>query len=488
MNAITPIPPGPARPKRRKIRRSDQEFLAPALEILETPPSPIRLALLIAICLLVAVALTWTYLGRVDIIATAEGKIEPSGKVKVLQPLQPGQVSTILARNGDRVEAGQVLVQLDARDAQTQVEDLASQFDATNAEVVQRKAAIALVAPLEVGQLLRPPFEISWPGTIPAAVRAREQVVLDKDLDDLNSQLSSIAAQIAQKHGDAQTLSLTVQAQQSLVGTLQDLASMRETLFKESSGSKADWLDALQTLKVQQVTLATDISQQADTAASVPILRAEASKVITAFLADYGQKLEDAEKQADDLQARLKQAQLTLDQMTLRSPAAGIVQASTVTTLGQVVTAGEELLRVVPDDNDLEIEAYLPNDEAGFVHVGDTADVKVAAFPYTQYGTVQGTVVRIGRDALSASEAIQTTGDGTRPIDDPATGSTDPTASLVFPVTVRLAKQSIQVDGKAEPLTPGMSVTVEVNTGNRRILEYLFSPIVEVSSTAMRER
>jgi hemolysin D len=153
-----------------------------------------------------------------------------------------------------------------------------------------------------------------------------------------------------------------------------------------------------------------------------------------------------------------------------------------------VVTAGEELLRVVPDDNDLEIEAYLPNDETGFVHVGDTADVKVAAFPYTQYGTVAGTVLRIGRDALSATDATQATDDGTRPITDSATGSTDPTSSLVFPITVRLAKDSIVADGKAEPLGPGMSVTVEINTGSRRILEYLFSPIVEVSSTAMRER
>jgi hemolysin D len=488
MNAIMPVPPIPGRPQRRKAQRSDQEFLAPALEILEAPPSPIRLGLLTAICLLVVVALAWTYFGRVDIIASAEGKIEPSGKVKVLQPLQPGKVAQIAVQNGDHVVAGQVLVQLDERDTQAQVDDLQGELDATRGEIVRRQTAISLVELLKPGDLLSSPFEIAWPVDIPAAVRAREQTVLDKDLGDLNSQLSSISAQVTQKRGDAQTLGSTVAAQQSLVDTLQDLASMRETLFKEDTGSKADWLDALETLKQQQVTLATDISQQQDSAAGVTVLQTDAAKAVTGFLSDYGQKLEDAEKQADDLTSRLQQAQTSLDEMTLRSPTSGTVQASTVTTLGQVVTAGEELLRVVPDDTALEIEAYLPNDETGFVQVGQTADVKVAAFPYTQYGTVLGTVTRIGKDALSATEATQAADDGARPISDPATGSTDPTSSLVFPVTVQLARQSIDVDGKREPLTPGMSVTVEVNTGSRRILEYLFSPIVDIGSTAMRER
>jgi hemolysin D len=488
MNAITPIPPVPAKPRRRKVRRSDQEFLAPALEILETPPSPIRLALLVAICLLVAVALTWTYFGRVDIIATAEGKIEPSGKVKVLQPLQAGQVVQILAHNGDHVVAGQVLLQLDKRDAQAQVDDLRGELDATRGEVVRRQAAIGLVANLKPGGLIQTPFQVDWAEDIPAPIQAREQIVLDKDLGDLNSQLSSISAQVVQKRGDAQSLSSTVAAQQSLVDTLQDLASMRETLFKEDTGSKADWLDAVQTLKQQQVTLATDISQQQDSAAGVAVLQADAGKAVTGFLADYGQKLEDAQKQADDLQSRLQQAETTLGEMTLLSPTDGTVQASTVTTIGQVVTAGEELLRVVPDGADLEIEAYLPNDETGFVKVGQRADVKVAAFPYTQYGTVEGTVTRIGKDALSAADATQAADDGARPISNPAAGATDPTSGLVFPVTVRLAAQTIEVDGKAEPLTPGMSVTAEVNTGSRRILEYLFSPIVDVGLTAMRER
>jgi hemolysin D len=487
MNALTPVSPMPRRRPHWR-RRSDQEFLAPALEILETPASPIRLALLTAICLLVATALTWTYFGRVDIIATADGKIEPSGKVKVLQPVRAGKVSQIMAQNGDRVGLGQALVQLDTRDAQAQVDDLAGELEASRGEVVRRQAALRLAAGLAPGQLVPSPHAVSWPDEIPSPVRAREQIVLDKDLGDLNSQLGSIFAQIAQKQGDAQTLSSTVEAQQSLVATLEDLASMRETLFNKDSGSKADWLNALETLKAQQVTLATDVSQQEDSVASIAVLKSDAAKTVSGFLADYGQKLEDAEKQADDLAARLEQARTELDEMALRSPTAGIVQASTVTTIGQVVNAGEELLRVVPESTDLEVEAYLPNDQTGFVHVGQRADVKVAAFPYTQYGTIDGTVTRIGRDALTAADAAQAADDGARPLSDAATGSTDPTSGLVFPVMVRLSRESIEAGGKPEPLVPGMSVTVEVNTGNRRILEYLFAPIIEVGSTAMRER
>lgn len=486
MNAITPHRPVP--PKKRP-QRSDQEFLAPALEILETPASPVRLWLILIICAFVAAALIWTYVGHVDIIATAQGKIEPTGKVKVLQPLQTGKVAEILAQNGDHVTAGQVIVELDATDAKSQLNDLTQQLAALRGEVLRRRTAVDLVSALKNGAADFSVPMIDWTDDIPEVIRSRERGVLQKDLAQLDAQLASTDSQIAQKNIDAKSIAATIVAQESLDDTLRDRAAMRETLVSKEAGSKADWLDSLELLKTQQVTLTTDMSQQADDLADIEVLQREEAKTRGSFLSDYMQKLADAEKRADGIEQKVQQARSQLSQMTLRSPIDGVVQASSVTTVGQVVTTGQELMRIVPAASAIDVEAYLPNEDVGFVHLGQVAAVKVAAFPFTQYGTVTAKVIRIGRDAIPAADAQQALADPSRPPSANSTaGTADATNSLVFPITVQLDATSISVDGAAIDLTPGMGVTVEVNTGSRRILEYLFSPMVEVTQSAMRER
>jgi hemolysin D len=479
----------PMPPRRAKPRGSDQEFLAPELEILETPASPIRLTLIVTICLFFAVALIWAYVGRVDIISSAEGKIEPVGKVKVIQPQQPGRVARILAHNGDRVAAGQVLFALDATDARAQLDDLVGQLEAARGEVLRRRTAVNLIEDLRPGDRVPSLPSIAWPSDIPQSVRDREQGVLAKDLGRLVAELDSSESQIDQKSVDARSYAKTIAAQQSLVSTLSDLASMRQTLLSRQAGSKADWLDALQTQKTQEVVLAADESQQADNFADIEVLRREESKILTGFVSDYMQKLADVEKEAEDLAQKVTQARSQLDAMTLASPIDGIVQASALTTIGQVVASGQELMRIVPSASTIDIEAYLPNEDVGFVAVGQGATVKVAAFPFTQYGTISGKVARLGKDAVTAADAQRALSDPAHAISSPSTGSTaGATNNLVFPVTVRLDATALRVDGQEVPLTPGMGVTVEINTGSRRILEYLLSPLAEVTATAMHER
>jgi len=490
MNAITPNgKPMPVPPRRSRPRRSDQEFLAPHLEILETPPSPIRLVLIVTICLFFAIALIWAYVGRVDIIASAEGKIEPTGKVKVIQPQQTGRVAKILVENGDQVDAGQLLATLDPTDAQAQLDDLVGQLQAARGEVLRRRTAVGLIEALKPGDAVPAIPLIVWPSDIPQVIRDREQGVLEKDVGQLAAQLGSSESQIAQKNVDAQSYAKTIVAQQSLVGTLSDLSSMRETLVGKQAGSKADWLDALQTQKTQEVVLATDESQQADNLANIDVLRREEGKTLTAFLSDYMQKLADAEKNADDLAQKVTQARSQLDQMTLASPINGVVQASALTTIGQVVSTGQELMRIVPAASTIDIEGYLPNEDIGFVAVGQPAVVKVAAFPFTQYGTISGKVVKVGRDAITAADAQQALSDPSHAASNTAAaGTADQTDNLVFPITVQLDVAAIKVDGTDVPLMPGMGVTTEINTGSRRILEYLFSPLAEVTATALHER
>jgi hemolysin D len=175
--------------------------------------------------------------------------------------------------------------------------------------------------------------------------------------------------------------------------------------------------------------------------------------------------------------------------MTIASPIDGTVQSSSINTVGQVVTTGVELMRIVPDNSTLEVEAYLPNSDIGFVSVGQRAVVKVEAFPFTRFGVIRGHVTAVAKDAIPEPDANQVEGDPTKQLQATVpTTNVQRVQNLVFPVTVELDAGTMSVDGHIVPLSPGMAATAEIKTGKRRILEYLFSPIVEVTSQAMQER
>ncbi len=207
------------------------------------------------------------------------------------------------------------------------------------------------------------------------------------------------------------------------------------------------------------------------------------------FLADNVEKLSEAARRVDDLEQQVIKAEKHRTSMTIISPTDGIVQASAITTIGQVVSPGTELMRIVPANGTLEVEAYLPNRDIGFVAAGQRAVIKVEAFPFTRFGVVEGEVTRVATDAIPEPDAQQLEAAAAKELQSIIpTGNVQRVQNLVFPVTISPDKSSINVDGKAMPLSPGMAVTIEVKTGKRRILEYLFSPLAEISSEAMKER
>lgn len=476
--------------KRLRAHRADQEFLPAALEVLETPPSPIRIAFLGAICALAAIAFAWAYFGQIDIVAVAQGKIQPTGRVKVVQPLESGRVKTIRVENGHHVEAGDVLVELDPSEAAAEEAGLRATHAAFAAEAVRRREAIRAIETLKEHDL-RPvaPPTLPFPPTTPEAIRQREARVLKADLNQLAATFNSLSAQIAQKKAERQRLNASIEAQRDLVATVQERVTMRTTLVQRAAGTKAAVIDAAENLYYQRGILATQTGQLAEAEAGLQVLAREISKSRDVFVAENAQKLAEAERQVDDLVQKIAKAEVRTRNMTLRAPITGTVQASSVTTIGQVVMPSEELMRIVPDGSTLEIEAYLQNKDVGFVRPGEEVTIKIESFPFTRYGTIPGTVLRIATDAIPEPDAQQIEGNPAKSSKSGGfTGGAQRTQNLVFPIAVRPDATSILADGAIVPLSPGMAVTIEAKTGRRRILEYLFSPLVEVASQAMRER
>ena len=471
----------PARPL-PEIR--DREFLPAALEILETPPSPVRIGLLVAICAFVATALAWSYVGRIEIYAVAQGKVQPTGRVKVIQPLEPGKVSAIRVEEGQRVAAGDVLVELDPTETQADQTAMMQELTTAKAEIARLGAAVKAVR----AGALQPPPAIPWAADIPRATRLREEAVLAADLAQLASTLANLDAQKRQREAERARLAASIAAQKALIATLRERVDMREELMRRQAGTKSGLIDAMQDVRQAETTFASQQGQIAEAEAAARVLDSEMVRARDAFLSDATRKLAAAEVRADEATQKLAKTAARSARTQLAAPIAGTVQALGVTTVGQVVTTGQELLRLVPEDAALELQVYVQNKDIGFVQVGQEVTIKVDAFPFTRYGTLPGKVVRVAKDAISGTEAARAQADPARMGRPESAAQAEGSGGLVFPAIVMPEQTAMWVHGRQVPLSPGMSVTVEIKTGDRRVIDYLFSPLVDVGSRAMRER
>jgi hemolysin D len=440
----------------------DNEFLPAALDILETPPSPIRIAFIYTICGLVAAALAWSYFGYLDVNAVAPGKIQPAGRTKVIQPMEAGKVITIRVADGDRVKAGDILVELDPTEAiATQNAIMGSLID-LRAEIQRRNVAVEAARPEHVMTTA----SITWDKDIPEDTQRRQERVLRADLTQLAATLDALVAQRHQKETQRDGFTSSIAAQKALIDVSSEHLGMLETLFNKNVSSRKDVLAVLQLVRQAETTLVNLEGSLADSVSALAVLDTEITKTRESFITDNTQKLSDGQRKVDNLVQELVKATAKVGHMTLTAPVAGTVQAVAVTTIGQVVTTGQELLHVVPEGLPLEIEAYVLNQDIGFVEAGQDAVIKVDAFPYTRYGSISGKVTHVATDAIPGLEALQRQRDGSQPPSGSLTITTaaQRTQDLVFPTLVAPAAATINVDGKDVPLSAGMTVTVEVTT------------------------
>jgi hemolysin D len=500
-NVEPPLSPKPLRPPSGKpsISGRDREFLPAALEILETPPSAAPVALMLTLCAFTVVALLWSFVGRLDVEAVAQGKIDTNGHAKVIQPLDPGKIAQIHVSNGAQVKAGDLLLSLDQAEAAADERNNREGFLASSAEVIRRRQAIETAALLmprtkadgERSVHLTVPT-ISWDESIPEGLRRREEAVLAADFGQLSYNLDNNAKQMAQKDATKERLNMSIAYQADLIKqTLTDRVAIRSQLFKLGLGTKINLFDAEESLKKSQSALASDQGSLIETTAAIEELESERTKAVSQFIDDNQGKLADAARKADDTLQQLNKARAKLERTRLFSPIDGTVQQLAVTTIGQVVTTGQQLMLITPDKGALTVEALMDNQDIGFVKTGQDVTVKIDAFPFTRFGTLHGKVTRIATDAIDEQDAKRGQASITALTNasgGASAGAPGQPQRFVFPVTVALVESSMKVNGADIPLTPGMTVTAEIKTDSRRVIDYLFSPIAKVASEAMTER
>ncbi|MFE1598266.1 HlyD family type I secretion periplasmic adaptor subunit [Methylobacterium sp. ID0610] len=466
------------------VTRENQEFLPAHLEILDTPPSPKITVFTWTICLMFAVALAWSFLAKLDIHAVAGGRIQPSGRSKVVQPFETGKVQAVFAENGSRVKEGDVLIEMDPTEAEADLAARRGDLAALDAQIIRRHATIQAI------ESNNPKVATTFPDSIPAAVQARELAAMLAEIGQYVTTRDALLAQIAEKEATQKRYGASIAARERLQAVLKERADMRETLVAKAAGTRAAVIDAVQQVEQVAADLAYDRGQLVEAQAGALSLQRRVEQTASETVAKQQQLLTEAAQKRDALKQDVIKAALKRDRARLTAPISGTVQQLAVTTLGQVVTAGQPLLVVVPTEGPIEVEALVQNKDIGFIVPGQEAVVKIDAFPFTRYGSIEGKVLRVSRDAVDDKDAnggsdplAVSRGQGLAPV-----SGTPRTQNLVFPVTIELSRSTIEADGKTVQLTPGMTTSVEIRTGSRRVIDYVLAPVRETTSTAGHER
>lgn len=431
----------------------EQLFLPAVIEIEQTPPSPIGRAMLWTIVGLAAATLVWASVGQVDIVAVANGKLVPSGQVKLLQSLSAGTVKAIYAADGDRVRAGQALIELDPTLTRADQERVAAELDAMQQELARQRAFVAAIT-----------TQARLP-KLPDSLAPAQRAALAEATTVHESRLRQLDQSIVRRRAELQGLEEQVTKLRRTLPLVSERADAVAKLAASHLVARNTSLELEQErIEIEQDLAAAEANVRA-TQAGIGELTEERRTVQAEATRSALDRIAELETQVSSLsQERVKTERLATE-TTLRAPVDGEVQQLALHTVGGVVKAGDTLLVIVPEGPALEVEALVLNKDIGFVREGQNAAVKLDAFPFTRYGALQGMVTSVGEDAIQH--------EGLGP---------------VYPVHIRIERNDIRVDGREVRLSSGMAASVEVRTGKRRIIDFLLSPVARAADESLRER
>ncbi len=434
--------------------RDEHEFLPAALEIQNTPPSPLGRIIIWVIILFFVATFIWAWFGKIDIVATATGQIVPTGKSKVIQALETAKVSEILVHNGDHVQKGDVLITLNNVSVQAEVTQLKNQTQQLQADLTRTQHLL---------QLIEQPLNTLT--TLPNELSHSHQLLLQQEVMQYRQKQQELTDQQTRLKADLQSVRAAQSKLTQVLPITQKRMESSQKLLKKSLLSEDQYLQVKQAFIEQSQDLKIEALKIQSLQAQLKQIQSQQASLKSYTKQTLMQRQLDAQHQKETAEQDSIKAQQRLKQYTIQSPIDGTVQQLAVHTIGGVITSAQELMVIVPKDQPLEVEALLMNKDIGFVYEGQKAEVKIDTFNFTKYGVIDSTILSISRDAVE-----------------------NPDLGLMYAMRVKIEKNNVYVKNKPVQLSPGMQVTVEVKTGQRRIIEYLLTPLLRYQNESIRER
>lgn len=436
----------------------EAQFLPAALSLQESPVSPAPRRVMWVLILIAALAVVWAVFGKIDVVATAHGKVVPNARTKVIQPLEAGSITSIQVRDGQAVKQGDVLIVLDATVADAEHTRITHELTAAQ---LQAARSSALLASIDTG---RPPKLIAVPD-VDAVALNEAQRLLEGQFAEFLSKSARLRAEVSKREAELQSVRESLHKVERTLPLARQRAADFKALLDKQFISTHLYLEREQVVIEQEADQSILRSRQQEALAAVKEVREQQQALVAEVRRTALDSLNEAtQKMASFDQERVK-AQSRAGLMTLTAPVDGTVQQLAVHTIGGVVTSAQPLMVIVPHDDAMEIEAFLENKDVGFVSPDQEAEVKIETFPYTKYGTIPARIAHVSGDAIS-----------------------DDKRGLIYAVRAKLAKTTIQLENRAVNLTAGMAVTVEIKTGKRRVIEYFLSPLMQYGAESLRER
>ena len=477
----TPKPPAQPAPRPVKppprLTAEEREFLPATIELIETPVSPTLRFTAWGLCALIAAALTWASLAHIDMVAVADGKVVPLGQVKVVQPLETAMIRAIHVDEGDHVAAGQLLVDLDPTEARADLDALV--YNRTQAALDAEVARVLLSRDPE--QPFRGPD-----GADPVLVdqsHSQAQREIEKHL----ATVAGLEADIAQKEAALQSNDAQIERARLTLPLLKEKNDTARTLYDKKFGTRPPVLESEQQLVEKRAELKTAEHAIVQIQAERRSIQARLAEAKAGYMADATDRRTRALQKISQFNQDITKARQKESYRRLVAPVDGTVQGLKIHTPGAVVTTADILMTIVPDGTGIEVDCLVLNKDIGFVGEAQDVEVKLEAFPFTRYGLIPGRVRKLGRDAATAPNAPPGTMAAMAQLQPPGSPGAPP-AELAYPAKVTLLQDWILVDGRREKIRSGMRVSAEIKTGDRRVIEYLLSPVLQAAKEAGRER
>lgn len=463
MSSVSSNPP----PRRTPLSQDALDFAPGLLAIQESPPARMPRAVLYTVGTLLALLIVWAAVGRLDIVASAEGKLIPATYLKLVQPADAGIVKDILVHEGERVNAGQVLIRLDAQDAEADAARLGTDLALRSLQLRR------IDAELSASRLIRksddPPDLFRQ---VQAQYLERHQTYLDS--------LGQAQQQLNKAQRDYESGGAVLRKLEETNPLLKSQSEAYSNLGTEGYVPKVTVSDKQRAYIENQ----QDLIAQRATVQGLQAAVNEADEGLRQVKSKYRSDLEneriDAQGEYEKLQQDLAKQTHRSKLLELKAPQSGIVKDLATHTVGTVVSTGTVLLTIVPENVPLVAEVFIHNDDVGFVHPNQNVKLKLAAYPFQKYGLLDGHVLQIWPDASDPS--------GSGEASSRASEASTEREPAGFKALVRLEHQRLDSGGELLTLVPGMQVIAEIREGRRTVLQYLVSPIKAALHDGGRER
>jgi hemolysin D len=442
------------------VQRTADElaFLPAHLELTDVPLSPAPRWSMRIIMALFAVAVAWACLGKLDVVAVGAGKTVTTGRTRVVQPPETAVVRRILVDDGQHVRQGELLVELDGTATTADVDKARDAFLSARLNAARSSA---MASAIDSGTLPA----LGNDGTYPAGRFDAMRDLASSQWAAFRARKQGLEAMVEQKAAELRTVESAIGPLEEFLAISQTRVADYEALLDKKYVPRQEYL----VRKQERINAERDLAGQRSRAQELRSAIVGAREELALSTKDLRRQTLDELRQAQEQMAQYgpevaKTAQHNA-QMALRSPVDGTVQQLAVHTVGGVVTPAQPVLSVVPDDESLEVEVTVLNRDIGFIREGQAAAIKVDTFPYTRYGHLEGRVRSVSHDAIQ-----------------------DEKLGLVYLAHVILPTSTLMVDGVPVRLSPGMSLSVEIKTDKRRVIDYLLSPLEQATHEAMQER